>query len=106
MYYIINNVSNDNLILPRYDDQCSFWLFSMHVLNDRKQEFIDYLAQNDIVSSPVHYRNDLYDSTIHFKEGELPGVTSFHNTQICIPNGWWLSYGDLNKVVNTLNDFK
>lgn len=104
--YIIDNVKNKNLILPKYDNECSFWLFSMHVLNNRKQEFIDYLAKNEISSSPVHFRNDLYDSTIHFKEEDLPGVSSFHDTQVCIPNGWWLSDDDLNRVITTLNNFK
>lgn len=104
--YIIKNVKNNNLILPVYDEQCSFWLFSMHVLNNRKQEFIDYLKENEISSSPVHYRNDLYDSTIQFKEKDLPGVTSFNDTQVCIPNGWWLTDEELNKIINTLNNFK
>lgn len=103
--YIIDNVKNENLVMPEWDETCSYWLFSMHVLNGKKQEFVDYLLENGIVSSPVHFRNDMYDCTLKFKEGVLPGVDSFSQTQICIPNGWWLSRNDLEYVVKTLNNF-
>jgi dTDP-4-amino-4,6-dideoxygalactose transaminase len=103
--YLIDNVCNPNLIMPPWDETCSFWLFSMHVLNGRKAEFTKYLETNGIVCSPVHYRNDMYDSTIKFKEGHLPNVTSFDATQTCIPVGWWLSESDLDKIVSVLNGF-
>ena len=103
---IIRLVKNDNLILPEWDDTCSYWLFSMHVLNGRKQEFMDYLKDNGIASSPVHFRNDMYDCTAKFKEGYLSGVTLFDKTQVCIPNGWWLNNADLEHIIQTLNKFK
>jgi dTDP-4-amino-4,6-dideoxygalactose transaminase len=104
--FIIDNVKNVNLTMPTWDDTCSFWLFSMHVKNNQKQHFTNYLESKGIASSPVHYRNDMYDCTLKFKEKDLPGVTSFDKTQICIPNGWWLLYEDLNYIVNTLNEYK
>lgn len=104
--YLIDNISNPNIILPEYDDTTSFWLFSMHVKNGRKKEFEKYLADKDISSSPVHFRNDLYDSTLKFKENDLPGVTSFTETQICIPNGWWLTDSELYHIVSSVNSFK
>lgn len=101
----IEEVSNELLSLPEWDETCSYWLFSMHVKNNRKQDFIDYLAANGVSSSPVHYRNDQYDTTIQFAERELPGVSSFHNTQVCIPNGWWVTPHDRDKIVKLLNEF-
>lgn len=103
--YLIDNIKNDKLVLPKFDDTTSFWLFSMHVLNDKKKDFEKYLADNGITSSPVHFRNDMYDCTIQFKESELPGVTSFDKTQICIPNGWWLTNAELDHIVNVVNGF-
>jgi dTDP-4-amino-4,6-dideoxygalactose transaminase len=103
--FIIENVRNDRLVLPEYDDDCSYWLFSMHVVGGLKQNFMDYLKDNLISSSPVHYRNDLYDCTIQFKEGDLPGVTSFDQTQVCIPNGWWLTDDELKHIVTVLNNY-
>lgn len=104
--FIIDNVSNSLLKLPEYDELCSYWLFSMHVLNNKKQDFVEYLKFHNIASSPVHYRNDLYSCTEQYKQDILPGVTSFDETQICIPNGWWLSVEELNKIVDVLNSYK
>ena len=105
-FEIITRVNNDKLIMPYWDDSCSFWLFSMHVLDGRKAEFQKYLEDNGIASSPVHYRNDLYDCTIRFAEGELPGVTEFDKTQVCIPNGWWVDDAALEHIIKVLNEFK
>lgn len=102
----INSVKNENYILPEWDESCSYWLFSMHVLNGRKQEFIEYLKDNGIESSPVHYRNDEYDCTKQFKDRELHGVDFFSDTQVCIPNGWWLTEYDIEHIINVLNNFK
>lgn len=103
--YLIDNIKNDKLVLPEFDDTTSFWLFSMHVLNDRKKDFEKYLADKGIASSPVHFRNDMYDCTASFREGDLPGVTRFDKTQICIPNGWWLTNKDLEYIVDVVNGF-
>ena len=104
-YQFITKIKNNNLVLPVWDDINSYWLFSMHVLNDKKEHFIKYLADNTIASSPVHFRNDMYDSTMHFQEDELPGVDAFTNTQICIPNGWWLSPLNSEHIIKVLNEY-
>lgn len=103
--YLIDNIKNDAVITPDWDDTTSYWLFSMHVLDGRKKEFEQYLMYKGIASSPVHYRNDLYDSTLPYKEGDLPGVTAFDKTQICIPVGWWLHEEDLRYIVESVNAF-
>jgi len=103
---IIKGVNNHNLVMPTWDDTCSYWLFSMHVLNGKKQEFIQYLTDNGISSSPVHFRNDLYSCVDAFAEDDLPGVTSFHDTQLCIPNGWWLDLQEVFDIITVLNDWK
>ena len=71
----------------------------------KKNEFIKYLENNGISSSPVHFRNDKYDSTIMFSKEKLPGVDSFSETQVCVPNGWWLSQEDKDKIIEVLNDY-
>ena len=101
----INNIHNKNIILPPWDNTCSFWLFSLHVLNNRKQEFIKYMEEKGISVSPVHYRNDLYPCTLKFKEKELPGVDRFSETQVAIPNGWWLTDDNIDYIIDTVNGF-
>lgn len=103
--YLIKNINNDKVILPKFDSTTSFWLFSMHVKDGKKKEFEKHLANNGIASGAVHFRNDLYDSTAKFKEGDLPGVISFDQTQICIPNGWWLTQAELDHIVSVVNKF-
>lgn len=103
--YIIENVNNPNLILPSYDPTCSFWLFSLHVLNNRKQDFIMYMEDCDIAASPVHHRNDLYPCMEKYKESSLIGVEQFNRTQVSIPNGWWLTQNDRDYIVDKLNEF-
>jgi dTDP-4-amino-4,6-dideoxygalactose transaminase len=104
--YYIDKISNDNIIVPEFDDNCSYWLFSIHVLNNNKDRFMKYLDSNGIETSPVHYRNDYYSSTIRFIENGLPGVDSFTDTQVCIPNGYWLTSDDKEYIIYTINSFK
>lgn len=104
--YYCENVENDLLTIPPWDKLCSYWLFSMHVQVGLKDHFIQYLNQKGIVSSPVHFRNDQYDTTKHFNERPLPGVDSFTDTQVCIPNGWWLSQYDVIHITQALNEYR
>lgn len=103
--FLINNINNDCIKLPTWDEDCSYWIFSLHILNSRKDEFIRYMTDNSISVSPVHYRNDNYYCTSKFKDFSLPGLDSFSETQVCIPNGWWLSENDLDYIVEKINNF-
>jgi perosamine synthetase len=103
--YMIDNIKNDLIVLPEYDDTTSYWLFSMHVLEGKKEDFTSYMERKGITCSPVHFRNDLYDCTIEFKEKELEGVKRFTDTQVCIPNGWWLSSNELDYIIETVNAY-
>mgnify|MGYP003111162499 FL=1 len=103
--FLIENINNKDIIVPEWDQYGSYWIFSLHVINGRKNEFMEYMKNNSITVSPVHYRNDEYDCTIKFREFDLPGVNQFSNTQVCIPNGWWLSKDELDYILVKVNDF-
>lgn len=103
--FLIDQISNNDIVIPEWDKNGSYWIFSLHVINGRKNEFLEYMKENSITVSPVHYRNDEYDCTIKFKEFNLPGVNQFSDTQVCIPNGWWLTEIELNYIVDTVNKF-
>ena len=103
--FLIENIYNNKVLVPEWNEGGSYWIFSIHVNNGRKDEFIKYMGDNSISVSPVHYRNDEYDCTRKYFEADLPGVESFSKTQVCIPNGWWLSQDDLNHIVRTINIF-
>lgn len=103
--HLIKTVKNPLLTLPDWDETCSYWLFSMHVKPGLKDDFMKYLAERRIASSPVHYRNDKYDSTIVFAEGALPGVDMFTETQVCIPNGFWVTAANIRYISQVLNEY-
>ena len=104
--YKIFNIDNKLISNSQWDDDCSFWIHPIYLKNSKKAEFIEYMRLNNISCSPVHYRNDKYDCTFEFAEGSLPGVDLFTETQVCIPNGWWLSKQDLEYIVRTINAFE
>ncbi len=103
--FFCENIKNKDVVIPDFDENCSYWIFPIHILNSRKDEFIEYMKSNSITVSPVHFRNDQYDCTIQFKENNLPGVDFFTRTQICIPNGWWLSSDEIDYIVEKVNSF-
>jgi dTDP-4-amino-4,6-dideoxygalactose transaminase len=93
-------------VLP-FDDNCSYWIYSI-VLNEDidRDSFVEYLKNNGIESSPVHFRNDLYDCTVGFSEGRLAGVDYFSEYQINIPVGWWLEDCDVEHIIKTVQGYK
>jgi len=101
----IDRIRNNDIVIPEWDENGSYWIFSLHVINGRKNEFLEYMKNISITVSPVHYRNDEYDCTIKFREFDLPGVNQFSDTQVCIPNGWWLTEDELDYIVEKINEF-
>lgn len=91
--------------IPEYNPDCSYWLYSILVEKGIKEEFIAYMKDRGVECSPVHFRNDLYDCTAQFKEGDLPGLDEFSRKQIAIPVGWWLSSADSDYIVNCLKEW-
>jgi len=102
--YLFTNIKNKYVTIPKFNTDSSYWLFSILVKN--KNKFITYLQENNIECSPVHYRNDEYDCTKQFKENTLSGVNLFSDTQVCIPNGWWLTDRDLENIVKVVNSYE
>lgn len=93
-------------VLP-FDNNCSYWIFSI-VMNEGqdKSDFSAYLKLNGIESSDVHFRNDQFDITKEFREGDLPGLNSFSKSQINIPVGWWLSDSDIDKIIEKVKSYR
>jgi len=103
--FLIENIKNSNISFPEYDKNCHYWIFSISILNKKKDLFMEYMKENGIDCNPVHFRNDDYTCTKEFKNPNLNGVNVFGECQVCIPNGWWLSQEDLNYIVEKVNAF-
>ena len=66
----------------------AYWLYTIHVNN--RDELMQKLKENGIISSKVHSRNDTHTMFKEFKR-DLPGVNAFNRTHLCIPVGWWVT---------------
>ncbi len=80
----------------------AYWLYTMRV--ERKTEFIDFMKENDVMTSQVHNRNDNNSCVAEFK-GELPNLDVVERDLVCIPVGWWLDLSDLEHVVGKIKEF-
>ncbi len=95
------------LIYPP-DSEPSYWVFTALLDSsiDRDRLLSD-LNKFGIGAGLVHVPNDPY-SCFHESKADLPGVNFFHNHQISLPCGWWLSSEDIdiisNKVLSLISE--
>ena len=82
---------------PRMDS--AFWIYSMLV--DRKQDFMDYMKECEIMASQVHERNDIHTTVREFKT-ILPNLDKITPRLISIPVGWWVSKEDRQYIVDCI----
>jgi dTDP-4-amino-4,6-dideoxygalactose transaminase len=100
-HFFCKNISNEKIIVPVYDSESSYWLFT--ILVDNRLKFMEYMQQNKIITSQVHNRNDIYTIFKDFKNNDLPGVNSFSSRNVSIPVGWWLEQKDLQYICEVIN---
>jgi dTDP-4-amino-4,6-dideoxygalactose transaminase len=79
----------------------AYWLYSIRVLNGKKQEFMDKMKEAGIMTSQVHNRNDINSCVKDFQE-TLPNLDLLEKELVCIPVGWWLSEEDLKYIIRKL----
>ena len=82
----------------------AYWLYTIRVLNGKKQEFIEKMKEAGIMTSQVHNRNDINSCVKEFEEA-LPNLDILEKELVCIPVGWWLSEEDRENIVKTISQF-
>jgi dTDP-4-amino-4,6-dideoxygalactose transaminase len=97
----LKNVSG--IVLMNNNKKCNsaYWLYTIRVLNNKKQEFMNNMKKAEIVTSQVHNRNDKNSCVEEFQE-LLPNLDLFENEIVCIPVGWWLSSIEIQHIVDTI----
>lgn len=80
----------------------SYWLYTIHV--DNRDELMQRLKEEGIMSSKVHSRNDTHSTFKKFKRF-LPGVESFNRTHLCIPVGWWITEEDREFIAKKVLEY-
>ena len=88
--------------MPDWNDGCSWWLYT--ILVDNPSEFIKFMKDKKIEASQVHDRSDKHPQLSGLAQ-KLPGVDEFYAHQVCIPNGWWLSEIDKERIWNAIMDY-
>jgi dTDP-4-amino-4,6-dideoxygalactose transaminase len=89
--------------LMKNNQKCNsaYWLYTIRILNGKKQEFMDKMKDAGIMTSQVHNRNDINSCVKEFEE-ELPNLDILENELVCIPVGWWLTFKDLNYIITKI----
>ena len=85
------------------DRWSSYWLFS--ILVDDKDKFRKFMADNKIMVSAVHSRNDVFSCFADSLRESLPGVDYFSEHQIAIPVHWDLKDEDKKRIVETIKKY-
>jgi dTDP-4-amino-4,6-dideoxygalactose transaminase len=93
----------DGIQLMKNNPKCNsaFWLYTIRVLNGKKQEFMDKMKDAGIMTSQVHNRNDI-NSCVKEYEEPLPNLDMLEKELVCIPVGWWLEQKDLEYIIENI----
>lgn len=85
---------------------CDYWIFSILVEKDTKEDFISHLMSRGIDCNPVHRRNDTFTCFSKFKSSDpSPGLDNFSSKQVAIPCGWWLTSKDVECIVKAVKSY-
>ena len=77
----------------------SYWFYTLKVEN--RDGFVKMMADNGIMASEVHKRNDLHDYLNDFNI-ELPNLDVFYSKMVHIPCGWWVTKDDCDKMISLI----
>jgi len=97
----LKNVEGIQLMNRNKKCNSAYWLYSIRILNGKKQEFMDKMKEAGIMTSQVHNRNDI-NSCVKMFEEPLPNLDLLEKELVCIPVGWWLSKEDIVKIFNNI----
>ena len=102
IYY--NEVFKDKVERIQYPDYVnpSFWLYT--ILVDNRDELMEKLKEEGIMSSKVHASN-LYHSMFKEYYSILPGVIEFDKRHLCIPVHWGVTTEEREHVAKKVVEF-
>ena len=83
----------------------SYWLYTIFV--EDIDPFMHSMQKNGIVSFPVHIRNDHYTGFKKFvhSSDDLKNVNEISKRMCCIPVGEWLKNEEIDKIIQTVNNY-
>jgi len=105
--YFDNHLSClEGFALMKNNPKCNsaYWLYTIRVLNGKKQEFMEKMKEANIMTSQVHNRNDINSCVKDFEE-VLLNLDILEKELVCIPVGWWLTKENIKYIVNSIIGF-
>lgn len=91
-----------NFVKAPQGSEPSYWLYTIHANN--RDELMERLKEDGIMSSKVHARNDTHSMFKKFYK-TLPGVEKFNNTHLCIPVHWGVNEEDRKYIANRVLEY-
>jgi perosamine synthetase len=81
------------------DSEPSYWLYTLKVEN--RDRFVKKLAENGVMASELHKRNDLHDYLKDFN-ANLPNLDKFYAMLCHLPCGWWVGNAERQHIVDVI----
>lgn len=81
------------------ETQSSYWLYTLKV--EDRDRFIEMMAENGIMASELHKRNDFHTYLNDFNQN-LPNLDLFYSKMVHIPCGWWVTKDDCDKMIELI----
>jgi UDP-glucose 4,6-dehydratase len=97
----LNNIKGIQLFKSNSKCNSAYWLYTIRVMNGKKQEFMEKMKEAGIMTSQVHNRNDINSCVKEFKE-DLPNLDLLEKELVCIPVGWWLEEKDISYIIESI----
>ena len=97
-------ISSLKICKQKHHCKSAYWLYSIRILNNKKNKFMEFMKENNIMTSQVHNRNDINSCVKNFKE-HLPCLDILEKELVCIPVGWWLTNEDLNHIISSIHSW-
>ena len=100
----LSNIKGIKLLTK--DDKCKsvYWLYSLRVLDNKKNDFIIKMNTLGIMVSQVHNRNDINSCVKIYKE-KLVNLDLLEKEIVCIPVGWWLIDKEKEYIVESIINY-
>jgi dTDP-4-amino-4,6-dideoxygalactose transaminase len=95
----------DNMVLPLPEDEeriSANWL--MTAIVDDRENLANYLYEQGIETSPLHYRNDMYTIFRPFKN-DCPNMDKMENKILCLPLNMQTTEEEVETVCNQIKKF-
>lgn len=100
----LKDIKDIQLLKPNPKCNSAYWLYTIRVLNGKKQEFMEKMKEDNIMSSQVHNRNDINSCVKDYQE-VLPNLDILETELVCIPVGWWLEEKDIDYIIRSIVNY-